>query len=144
MNLLSVSREVGEFKKRYKWMALGVTAAFLTLFTRIVYLQVIAHDEYAAIAQENIVKTLDLPATRGVVRDQHGRVIASNRPAFRMYVTPSRLRGPEDIARIEELLGLDDKGKEQFQTQLAKVSERRRTHQIQMMGELTREQLAAL
>ncbi|MFT3927180.1 MAG: penicillin-binding protein 2 [Myxococcales bacterium] len=144
MNLLSVSREVGEFKKRYKWMALGVSAAFLTLFTRIVYLQVVAHDEYAAIAQENIVKTLDLPATRGVVRDQHGRVIASNRPAFRMYLTPSRLRGPEDMARIEELLGLDEKGKAAFQAQLARVPERRRTHQIQMLGELTREQLAAL
>ncbi len=144
MNLLSVSREVGEFKKRYKWMALGVTAAFLTLFARIVYLQVIAHEEYAAIAQENIIKTLELPATRGVVRDQHGRVIAANRPAFRMYVTPSRLRGPEDIARLEELLALDDKGKQTLKAQLARVPERRRTHQIQMLGELTREQLAAL
>jgi penicillin-binding protein 2 len=144
MNLLSVSREVGEFKKRYKWMALGVSVAFLTLFARILYLQVIVHEYYANIAQENIIKTLDLPATRGVVRDRHGRVIASNRPSFRMFVTPSRLRGPEDIARVEELLGLDEKGKSLFEQQLSRVPERRRTHQIQMLGELSREQLAAL
>lgn len=144
MNLLSVSREVGEFKKRYKWMALGVSVAFLTLFSRIVYLQVFAHEEFSAIAQENIIKTLDLPATRGVVRDHHGRIVASNRPAFRMFVTPSRLRGVEDFNRISDLLNLDEKGRAAFEAQLARVSERRRTHQIQMLGELNREQLAAL
>ncbi len=144
MNLLSVSREVGEFKKRYKWMALGVSVAFFTLFSRIVYLQVFAHEEFSAIAQENIIKTLDLPATRGVVRDHHGRIVASNRPAFRMFVTPSRLRGQEDVDRVSELLNLDDKGKAAFEAHLARVPERRRTHQIQMLGELNREQLAAL
>ena len=31
MNLLRVSREVEEFRKRYKWMALGVSMAFAVL-----------------------------------------------------------------------------------------------------------------
>ncbi len=144
MNLLSVSREVGEFKKRYKWMALVVSLAFLALFARVAYLQVIAHDEYAETARENIVKTLDLPATRGILRDRAGRVIAANRPAFKLFVTPSRLRGPDDVERIAELLGLDTSGRQLLEQQIAQVPERRRTHQIEMLGELTRDQLAAL
>ena len=49
MNLLRVSREVGEFRKRYKWMALGVSLAFAVLLARIVYLQVFSyHELYAA------------------------------------------------------------------------------------------------
>jgi penicillin-binding protein 2 len=144
MNLLSVSREVGEFKKRYKWMALTVGTAFFVLFARIVYMQVIAYDYYAGIAQENIVKTLSLPAMRGYLRDAHGRVIATNRPAYRMYVTPSRIRGAEDMARIVDLLGLDDIGRRELEAQIARVPERRRSQQIQVLGELTREQLAAL
>jgi penicillin-binding protein 2 len=143
MNLLSVSREVGEFKKRYRWMALSVALAFAVLFTRILYLQVFNHELYASIARENIVKTLPLPATRGIVRDGQGRVVASNRPAYRMYVTPSRLRD-EDFAKLVELLHLDEPGKRELEAQLAKVPAHRRTHQIQMLGELTREQLAAL
>lgn len=144
MNLLSVSREVGEFKKRYKWMALVVTCAFLVLFARIIYMQVIAYDYYAGIAQENIVKTLSLPAVRGYLRDTHGRVIASNRPAYRMYITPSRIRGPEDMARIADLLGYDDTQRRALEAQIEKVPERRRTQQILVLSELTREQLAAL
>jgi penicillin-binding protein 2 len=144
MNLLSVSREVGEFKKRYKWMALAVGSAFFVLFARIVYMQVIAYDDYAGIAHENIVKTLVLPATRGFLRDTQGRVIASNRPAYRMYITPSRLRSGEDVTRLIELLGLDESGQRALEAQLESVPERRRSQQIQVLGELTREQLAAL
>lgn len=144
MSLLSVSREVGEFKKRYKWMALVVATAFGVLFTRILYLQVFAHDYYAGIAHENIVKTIEIPATRGILRDHAGRVIATNRPAFRMFITPSRLRGAEDVARLTELLELDAQSKAELERQIAAVPERRRTHQVQVLGELSREQLAAL
>jgi penicillin-binding protein 2 len=144
MSLLRVTREVEEFRRRYKWMALGVSVAFAVLLTRIFYLQVVAHDELAATAHENILKTLNLPATRGIVRDSAGRVIAQNRPAYRMFITPSRLRGPEDLAYIEELLGLDARRKAELEDQLGKVPPARRTHQIAVLGELTREQLAAL
>lgn len=144
MNLLSVSREVGEFRKRYRWMALGVFTAFGVLFARVLYLQVYDHAHYAAIARENILKTLSMPATRGIIRDVEGRVIAQNRPAFRLFITPSRLKGPADLTRIAELLGLDAQQAGSLEKQLASVPERRRTHQVQVLGELTREQLAAI
>lgn len=144
MSLLRVSREVGEFRKRYKWMALGVSLAFAVLLTRIVYLQVFSYTELNATAHENILKTLPLPATRGILRDAAGRVIAQNRPAYRMFITPSRLRGPEDLAAIVDLLSLDARRKAELEEQLGRVPESRRTHQIQVLGELTREQLASL
>lgn len=144
MNYLSVSREVGEFRKRYRWMVLGVACAFAVLFARVVYLQIVDHGRYAAIASENILKTLSLPATRGILRDTAGRVIAENRPAYRLFVTPSRLRDAHDVARIEELLGLDAQGRKSFEVTLAQVPERRRSHQVQVLGELSREQLASV
>ena len=63
MNLLSVRREVGEFKKRYKWMALVVVLAFLALLGRIVQLQLVEYQRWAAVARENITRTVTLPAT---------------------------------------------------------------------------------
>lgn len=144
MSLLRVSREVGEFRKRYRFMSLGVACAFALLFARVVYLQVFAHDTYAAIARENIIKTQRIPATRGIIRDVSGRVIAQNRPAYRLFVTPSRLGGPTQLAYLAELLGLTQEAKQALERQLAEVPKRRRTHQIQVLGELSREQLAAI
>lgn len=144
MNLLSVSREVGEFRKRYRWMALGVVAAFTLLFTRVLYLQVYDHDTYAGIARENILKTQSMPATRGIIRDVAGRVIALNRPAYRLFVTPTKLHREEDVSRLCELLGLDPPAQATLRAQLQNVPARRRSHQLQVLGDLTREQLAAI
>jgi penicillin-binding protein 2 len=144
VNLLSVSREVGEFRKRYRWMGLGVIFAFGLLFARVLYLQVIDHAHYAAIARENILKTQSMPATRGIIRDTAGRVIAQNRPSYRLFITPSKLRGEDDLNHLIELLGLDEQGKALLRQQLEKVPERRRAHQVQVLGELSRDQLAAV
>ncbi|HEX5660206.1 MAG TPA: penicillin-binding protein 2 [Polyangiales bacterium] len=144
MNLLSVSREVGEFRKRYRWMALGVAFAFGLLFARVLYLQVLDYNRYAAIASENILKTQSMPATRGIIRDTAGRVIAQNRPAYRLFITPSKLRGEDDLSNLIELLQLDEQGKALLRAQLEKVPDRRRAHQVQVLGELTRDQLAAV
>ena len=61
MNLLSVRREVGEFKKRYKWMALVVVLAFTILLGRMIQLQIVEYDHYSEIARENITRTITLP-----------------------------------------------------------------------------------
>ncbi len=98
MTLLSVRREVGEFKKRYKWMALVVIVAFLVLLGRVVQLQIVEHEHWASIARENITRTIGMPATRGIIRDAQGRVVATNRAAYNVYVTPQYL-APGDLGR---------------------------------------------
>ena len=144
MTLLSHRREVGEFKKRYKWMALTVVGAFAMLGVRAIQLQVLDHAHYAAIAQENITKTIIQPATRGIIRDTMGRVIAANRPAYNVYVTPQLLREEEDIPVLAELMSLDEEQVAHLKAQIDAVPLRRRTHQIEMFSEIDRDQLAAL
>ena len=111
MSLLSVRREVGEFRKRYKWMALGVVVVFSVLIGRMVQLQVVEHDHYASIARENITKTLTLPATRGIVRDRAGRIVVTNRPSYDVYLTPSRLARGRRRPGVADLMGLDAEGR---------------------------------
>jgi len=143
VTLLSQRREVGEFKKRYKWMALVVLGVFSILAVRVIQLQTLDYDHYAAIAQENITKTIPLPATRGIVTDTAGRVIASNRPAYNVFITP-QLVSEEDIERVAELMGLDPEEKAVLIQRVADVPRRRRSHQIAMFTEIERDQLAAL
>jgi len=80
--------DTGEFRKQFKFHALFVIAAFLLLIGRLFYLQVLQRDEYQAEAKENIVRRVTLATTRGVVRDSQGKVIASNRPAYSVYLVP--------------------------------------------------------
>ena len=100
MITLSQRREVGEFRKRYRWMALFVVLVFGGIIIRVAQVQLFQRDRWSGIAQQNITKTLELPATRGVIRDIAGRVIASNRPSYDVYTTP-RLLQPNDVERRE-------------------------------------------
>lgn len=143
MTFLSVRREVGEFRKRYKWMAAFVVTIFTILGGRMLQLQVVERDHYGTIARENITKTMPLSATRGIVRDREGRVVATNRASYDVYITPSNLRDG-DVATIASLLGLDAAARRYFDERLAAVPERRRNHQIRFFDDITREQLAAL
>jgi penicillin-binding protein 2 len=143
VSLLSVRREVGEFRKRYKWMALFVVVVFTVITGRMMQISVFETEHYSEIARENVTKTLPLRATRGIVRDSEGRVIVTNRPSYDVYVTPSRLRDG-DVARLESLMGLTDEGRAAFEQRLTDVPERRFTHQIRFFTDITREALAAL
>jgi len=143
MITLSQRREVGEFRKRYRWMALFVVLVFGGIIIRVAQVQLFQRDRWSGIAQQNITKTLELPATRGVIRDIEGRVVASNRPSYDVYATP-RLLGSDDVDRIASLMGLSKQDRNSLQTRLDELPPSRRTHQLELFSDIDREQLAAL
>jgi penicillin-binding protein 2 len=143
MITLSQRREVGEFRKRYRWMALFVVLVFGGIIIRVAQVQLFQRDRWSGIAQQNITKTLELPATRGVIRDIAGRVVASNRPSYDVYATP-RLLQPEDVDRIASLMGLSRQERASLQARMDELPANRRTHQLELYSDIDREQLAAL
>jgi len=143
MITLSQRREVGEFRKRYRWMALFVLLVFGVIVTRVAQVQLFQRDRWSGIAQQNITKTLELPATRGVIRDVDERVVASNRPSYDVYATPGLLE-PEDLDKIASLMGLSSSQREALETKLSDLPESRRNHQIELYSDIDRDQLAAL
>ena len=143
MITLSQRREVGEFRKRYRWMALFVLLVFMLLVARVAQVQLFQRDRWSGIAQQNITKTLELPATRGVIRDVSGRVVASNRPSYDVYATPGLLE-PEDLGKIASLMGLSEREREAFENKIASLPDSRRNHQIELFSDIDRDQLAAL
>ncbi len=144
MITLSQRREVGEFRKRYRWMALFVALVFGALIVRIAQVQLFQRDRWSGIAQDNITKTLELRATRGVMRDVTGRVVASSRPSYDVHATPRLLRIPEDVDGIASLMGLSGEEKASLTRRLTDLPENRRTHQLELYSDISREQLAAL
>jgi penicillin-binding protein 2 len=89
-DFLVARSDVGEFRKRYKWMALVAFLAFFVVVGRLFQLQIVSGSSYRATAHENIIRRVTLATTRGVIRDAMGRVLASSRPAYNAYVVPGR------------------------------------------------------
>lgn len=140
----SQRREVGEFKRRYKWMVIAVIVTFVVLVGRIVTLQIVRHSELAGIAQDNITKVLPLPASRGLIRDSKGQVVADNRPSYIVYITPQRFDAEADTALFAELMGFSAEETAEFEARLKQVPRSRWTHQVEFYRDVRRDQLAAL
>jgi penicillin-binding protein 2 len=124
-------------------MALFVVLAFGGIVIRIAQIQLFQRERWSGIAQQNITKTLELPPTRGVIRDIAGRVVAANRPSYDVYATPKLLQ-PDDIERISSLMGLSRQERAALDGRIARLPQNRRTHQLEIFSDIDREQLAAL
>src|SRR6266478_4371025 len=74
---------------------------------RFAWLQVMSGDYYMRKSADNFVKELELPATRGQVRDRKGRVLVDNRPAYNVYITP-RFFNTDAFTKLKKYLGLSD------------------------------------
>ena len=77
-----------ELGRRLKWVALAMVVAFALLVGRLWQLQIIRGDSYRQRTVQNVVHERYLPSIRGAILDRRGVPLASNRPAFNLYVTP--------------------------------------------------------
>jgi penicillin-binding protein 2 len=81
-----------------------VLAGFLGVFW---YLQVVKGAEFALLAENNRLRRIALPPTRGVVLDRRGEVLASTRPALNLVLVRDGLTDAEgQLRRLERLLGI--------------------------------------
>jgi penicillin-binding protein 2 len=78
-------------------MAVIAMLLFLVLIGRLYYVQLIRGEELSQKSRENFVKELVAPASRGLILDHRGRIIADNRASFDIYVTPAFCRHPEEV-----------------------------------------------
>ena len=104
-NLLVPRSDVSEFRKRYRWMALVAFLALGVVVVRLFQLQVVKGAEYAQIAHENVIRRVTLPTTRGIIRDAHGRILASSRSSFNVLLVPGRVMPsarPQKGRRVSE------------------------------------------
>ena len=144
MSLLSQRNEVSEFRKSYRWMALFAVFVFGLLSARMFQLQVVDHDKWQNRSQENITKTIRIAPRRGLIVDQHGEVIADNRPAYKVLVTPKLFSPDRDVPRIAYLMDLDSEQTRALKEKATTIKEDPRAHQFELFSEVSRDQLAAL
>ncbi len=114
MSILVQRSDVGEFRRRYRWMVLVILGGFVILLGRLVQLQIIEGDLHRAQARKNIIGDLSLATTRGVIRDAHSKVLAANRPSYNVYAVPSQIDMEKTWPRVMQLMAVDDGEREEL------------------------------
>lgn len=137
---------VSEFRERIRAMGAFVLLLLSLLAGRMFQLQVIEGAKYTQQAEENTLRRLFLPSTRGVIRDTRGRVIAANRPSFNVYVVPgSMLRRIDEVfPRFAEYLGLSRDERDRLEARIRGAEGSRRYQQVLVRQDIDRETLAIL
>jgi penicillin-binding protein 2 len=139
--------DVGEFRRRYRWMVVVVIATFVVLLGRLAQLQLLDGDVHRAQARKNIVGEISLATTRGVIRDAQGKVLAANRPSYNVYVVPELIDLAKTWPRVVQLVGMapvEAKEHEQKIRDLKKQPGSRKSQQMQLLVDVDRDVVARL
>lgn len=136
--------DVGEFRRRYRWMVLVVVLTFLGLTIRVAKLQLADGELHSAQASRNIVGQVTLATSRGVMRDRTGKIVAANRPSYNVYVVPEKLNFETTWPRVVQLMGLTPGEAEGLKQRVQEQTGRRRRQQMLLKVDVKREVFAAL
>jgi penicillin-binding protein 2 len=115
-------RELHFFQIRLAIAGGVVLIAFGLLFVRFVYLQVVQHQYYHLLAEQNRVNIVPVVPNRGVIVDRNGVVLANNFGAYTLEIIPAQV--PDVNAVVDELATLVEitpKDRKRFQKLLEEV-----------------------
>ncbi len=111
----------------------------LVLLGRLVYLQIVRHDYYVELSQDNRVRLEPIPASRGLIRDRHGVILADNAPAYQLELVREQVPDLNGTLRRLVALGLIDP--EELDATRRIIHERRSFDPVAVQLRLTDEQI---
>ncbi|WP_382163293.1 penicillin-binding protein 2 [Hydrogenophaga sp. ANAO-22] len=111
----NVEADLAQFRTRALLIGLAVVFAFGLIASRMVYLQVIRHEDLAAQAESNRTAVLPVVPNRGQILDRKGRILATNYSAYTLEITPSRVEDMDaTIAGLSELVEVTPRDQRRF------------------------------
>jgi penicillin-binding protein 2 len=89
--LKDIESELDRFRGRLLAAAAFVVLGFALVVARLVWLQVVRHDELATQAEVNRIAVQPVVPNRGLIVDRNGIVLANNYSAYTLEITPSEV-----------------------------------------------------
>ncbi|MEO4027874.1 penicillin-binding protein 2 [Chromobacterium vaccinii] len=93
---------------------------FLTLLARFIWLQVLQHDHFSTLAQNNRISLVPILPNRGLILDRNGIVLAQNYSAYTLELTPSKISDlSATVAKLKTLADVSPRDEKLFKKLLA-------------------------
>jgi penicillin-binding protein 2 len=108
--------ELGRFRGRLIAAAFFVLVCFGLLATRLVWLQIVRHEDLAQQAEDNRIAVVPIVPNRGLILDRNGVVLATNYSAYTLEITPSKVLGEVDavIDALAEVVDIQSRDRKRF------------------------------
>jgi len=113
--LRNVEADLSRFRARVLVAGIAVVVCFLLVLSRLVYLQVVRHDDLLEQAESNRTAIVPVVPNRGLILDRNGIVLASNYSAYTLEVTPSKVVDLEQtIDALAQVLDITARDRRRF------------------------------
>jgi penicillin-binding protein 2 len=113
--LRNVEADLSRFRARVLVASLAVLLAFMLVAARLVYLQVVRHDDLSEQAESNRTAVVPIVPNRGLILDRNGVVLATNYSAYTLEITPSKVSDlDETIEALGRLVEITSRDKRRF------------------------------
>lgn len=137
-------RDLGRELERFHWRlavcAGGVVFLFFVLLLRFFYLQVIQHDYYLTLAEQNRISIVPVAPNRGLIVDRNGVVLAHNYSAYTLEISLKEAGRVEEVLdQLSELVDIQPRDRKRFRKLL---EERRELDVLPVRTRLTDEEVA--
>ncbi|MDP2828419.1 MAG: penicillin-binding protein 2 [Sulfuricellaceae bacterium] len=108
-------QELYRFRVRLALAAAFVLFAFSLLGARLFYLQVVQHEHYQTLAENNRISIVPIVPNRGLILDRNGVALAHNYSAYTLEITPSKAGKLEDtINALANVIEITPKDRKRF------------------------------
>ena len=121
--LRNVEADLARFRVRVFVASLVVLVAFVLLATRLLWLQVVRHDDFSQQAESNRTAIVPVVPNRGLILDRNGIVLATNYSAYTLELSPARMPGNLDrtIDELSEVIEISPRDRRRFKKLLEEM-----------------------
>ncbi|EAR62983.1 penicillin-binding protein 2 [Neptuniibacter caesariensis] len=137
------SKESRTFRFRATLAFIVVVLMLCVLAGRMYYLQVVEHERFSAMSEDNRVQLQPVPPTRGLIYDRNGILLADNRPSYSVTLLKEEMKDlDKTLADLSELIPITEREISRFKKRL---KQRRRPFQsVPVRFRLTEEEIAKI
>lgn len=113
------------------------------LIARLYFLQVVQHDQLAALSDDNRIQLQPVAPTRGLIYDRNGTLLADNRPSYSVTVLKEKVTDLDaTLTELQRLIAISDRELDSFRKRL---QQRRRPYEtVPVRFRLTDDEIARI
>jgi len=135
-----IAQEAQLIKARVVFCCVFIACMSVVLIVRMFQLQVIEHEHFATLSEDNRVKIVPVAPTRGLIFDRNGTVLAQNVPTYSLEVVPESVDDLDGLLdRLREFMEISDTNEKRFR-ELLKT--KRRFDSVPLRYRLDEEEVA--
>jgi len=129
------------FRSRAIFMTIFIFALLSVLASRIAFLQIVEHQKYQDLSENNRIQLRPIAPNRGLIYDRNGVLLAENIPSYSLTLVKERVSDVDStLSYLKSLISISERDEEQFRKRL---KYRRRPYEaVVIKYQLTEEEIA--